>query len=167
MRKDKAQYADLKVKAAILYIKHGLSAMQISEQIGVSTKALRVWRIAGKWDDYRPDTDKVNEYKAAHMYIEKGLTKTEIAIKLSVREDLINCWVLINGWDAARLLSQSHNKYKEIVNDFCSYYESLYPQNAPTVQIARMKYLRKKLKIIKQTDDTNALKSSNHIDSNL
>lgn len=140
--KDKAFYEGLKFKASVLYIKHGASAKEISQQLNVSMPTLQKWNEAGKWSDLRPDTEVLNEYKAADLYICKKLSTGEIAMKLGIKESIVSFWIYANGWDAARQLKQSHSDYKELINEFCSFYTKLFPAHAIEMEVAKNDYLR-------------------------
>jgi len=127
-------------QAAILFIKHGLTASAISEKLNVSMQTLKKWKDAGNWQELRPDFQILSEYKAAGMYIEKGMSVSDICQLLNVSELTVNIWIYKNGWNAARLVSQAQNVTVEIVEDFCSYFKKYFPDDAAKVEVMQNGY---------------------------
>jgi uncharacterized protein YjcR len=133
----------IKHQAAILYIKEGLTAIEVGDKLNISQPTILKWNKAGRWADFRTDKDKLNEYKAASLYIEKGLTANEISQRLSTPETLIKLWIYVNGWDAARLVSQSQDTIAEIVTAFSTHFKSLFPRDAAQIEVAKDDYIKK------------------------
>lgn len=144
----KRDYEVLQFEASVLYIKNGLSAEIISKQLNISMPTLSKWNKAGRWSELRPDMNLLKEYKAASLYIEKGLSTGEIAQQLSKPESIISMWVSVNGWDAARLVNQSQNLYIDVVNDFCAFFKTKFPEEASKIEVVEVWYL-KNIKSIK------------------
>lgn len=106
-------------------------------------RSLTKWNRAGRWTEFRPDMEKLNEYKAASLYIEKGLAAKQISQKLSTSETLVNLWIYVNGWNAAKLVRQSQNVVIEVVAAFCSHYKNTFPRDAAQIEVAQNSYLKK------------------------
>ena len=137
-----AVYERLKFEAAVLYIKRGLSACQVCEQLKISLPTMGKWRKAGRWDELRPDLETINLYKAAGMYIEKGFTASEISERLSIEKWVINMWIDMHGWDGARLISQSENIHADILTDFKRFFTDYFPAYATEIEVAQTAYLK-------------------------
>jgi uncharacterized protein YjcR len=132
----------LQQKAAVLYIKHGLSAAAICKQLKVTLPTITKWSKADRWDDLRPDHEALTEYKAANLYINENLTTGEIAQKLSVSESIISMWIDINGWDASKLVTNTENIISNVLADFCSHFKKLFPGEATMIEFVQNDYLK-------------------------
>jgi uncharacterized protein YjcR len=150
----KTEYADLKSRAEVLYIKHGLSLKAIGEQFNLSTATVHHWKTL-RWDELRPDLETLNQYKAAGMYIEKGLNESEISEKLNVSKDIINMWIDLYGWEAARHISAAQDVTADIVAYFCQHFKKLLPALAGTIDFAQADYIKSIKPIIKQNTNPN------------
>jgi len=151
--KDRAYYADLKHKAAVLFIKHGLSAKEINNRLGVSMNSISIWRQAGKWDELRPDLSAVKEYNAAHLYINEGLTTGQTAMKLSISETTIKIWADLNRWETAKLLTGTLNTAAETINLFCEHFTKSFPHLGAEIEVVRAAYIKRNIKQIKPITD--------------
>jgi uncharacterized protein YjcR len=147
--KDRAYYADLKHKAAVMFIKHGLSAKEINHRLGISMNSISIWRQAGKWDDLRPDLSDVKEYKAAHLYLNEGLTTGEIAMKLSISEVTVRYWIDLNRWDMAKQLTGALDAAAKTINLFCEHFTKSFPHLGAEIEIVRTGYINRNIKQLK------------------
>ena len=138
----KRDYKALKFEAAVMYIKTGLSAKEISRRLNLSMPALAVWSKAGRWSELRPDMESLTEFKAANLYVTGKHTSGEIAQKLSVSETTVNYWIAINGWDAARLVTDTPEIVSRVLADFYSHFKNMFPGEAARVELVHNEYLK-------------------------
>ncbi|HVS92449.1 MAG TPA: hypothetical protein VHE59_10470 [Mucilaginibacter sp.] len=132
----------LRFDAAVLFIKHGYSVKAIHEQTGVSMPTIAKWRKEGRWIELRPDMEVMNEYKAATMYIRDQMPVAEICSRLSVPEATVNMWIYLNGWDTPRNLAQVQSAVAEITDAFCTYFKSLLPGMAVSIEFAQQEFIK-------------------------
>ena len=132
----------LRNEAAVLYIKNGLSAEAISQQLDVSLPTLAKWNKEGRWSELRPDVPTIKQHKAAVMYVAEGMTSGAIAQAISVSEITVKMWIDLYGWNIARLVYNAPNGAEAILTGFCKQLIQLLPKETGAIVIAQHNYLK-------------------------
>jgi transposase len=154
----KRDYEALKFDAMVLYIKHGLSAEAIHQQLNISMPTLQKWNNAGRWKELRPDLEIMNQYKASAMFLQKGMSIKDISINLNVPETIVTIWANLFGWHTAKMLSDGQNIASDILDTFCQQLAAFLPNEGTVIYFAKTEYL----KSLKPKIDTSNNLTDNH-----
>jgi uncharacterized protein YjcR len=143
MDRNKQDFAALQFEAAVMYVKNGVSAKEISRQLNVSMPTIQKWNKTGNWEALRPDLSILNEYRAADMFVVKQMSTGEIAMKLNVSEMQVKMWVHINGWEAARLVEQAQADFTSIITEFAHDFTTWFPKCSTEIEVAKNNFIKK------------------------
>lgn len=135
-------YDLLKFQASVLYIKHGLSAEAIHQQLDIAMPTLSKWNKQDRWDELRPDMLQFKEYRAAVMYIDENLNTGLIAQKLSVSEITVKMWVTVNRWDVVKNIMNCQDLASGVAAMFCSHVKFLFPKEGSLIEVAFNSYIK-------------------------
>lgn len=137
-----SDYQELHHRAAVLFIKHGLTQKEICRQINVSEPTLQKWRTAGRWEEIRPDLEIIQQYRAGALFLNEGLTTGEIAMRLNIEESRIKLWALVFGWDAYKKIIEATDQAPEIILGFCETLYTFLPGERTTIEFAIKTHLK-------------------------